>query len=60
MKRKEQIAELDDDSTDIYHSNINERHSDRPDRSFMNGAFSQADSLCLHWQNCSLLLQRVL
>ena len=47
MKRKEQIAELDDDSTDIYNSNIIERYSDRPDRSFMNGAFSQVDSLCL-------------
>ena len=47
MKSKDQITELDDDSTDIYNSNIIERYSDRPDRRFMNGAFSQVNSLCL-------------
>ena len=32
MKSKEQMAGLDDDSTEIFNSNIIERYSDRPDR----------------------------
>ena len=40
MKSKEKIAELDDDSTDIFNSNIIERYCDRPDRNFMNGVYA--------------------
>ena len=47
MKSKEQIAELDDDSTEIFNSNIIERYSDRPDRNFMDGVYSEIENLCL-------------
>ena len=47
MKSRERIAELDDDSTDIFNSNIIERYCERPDRSFMNGIYAQVDGLCL-------------
>ena len=40
-------AELNDDSTDIFNSNIIERYCDRPNRSFMNGIYAQVDGLCL-------------
>ena len=46
-KSKEQIAELDDDSTDIFNWNIMERYSDRPDANFMNGVYSEVENLCL-------------
>ena len=38
---------MDDDSTDIFNSNIIERYCDRPDQNFMNGAFSEIENLCL-------------
>ena len=38
---------LDDDSTDIFNSNIIERYSDRPHRNFMNGIYSEVENLCL-------------
>ena len=38
---------MDDDSTDIFNSNIIERYCDRPDINFMNGMHSQVDQLCL-------------
>ena len=44
MKSKEQLAGLDDDSTEIFSSN---RYSDRPDRNFMNGIYSEVENLCL-------------
>ena len=47
MKSKEQMAGLDDDSTEIFNSNITERYSDRPDRNFMNGIYSEVENLCL-------------
>ena len=47
MKSKEKLAELDDDSTDVFNSNIIERYCDRPDRNFMNGVYSQLDGMCL-------------
>ena len=47
MKSKEKIAELDDDSTDIFNSNIIERYCDRPDRNFMNGVYAQLHGMCL-------------
>ena len=47
MKSREKIAELDDDSTDIFNSNIIERYCERPDKSFMNGIYAQVDGLCL-------------
>ena len=47
MKHKYQIAELDDDSTEIFNSNIIERYSDRPDATFMNGVYSEIDNLCM-------------
>ena len=46
-KSQQQLSELEDDSTEIYNSNIIERYSDRPNRSYMNGAFGQVDDLCL-------------
>ena len=47
MKSKEQMAGLDDDSTEIFNSNIIERYSDRPDRNFINGIYSGVENLCL-------------
>ena len=47
MKSKEQMAGLDDDSTEIFNSNITERYSDRPDRNVMNGIYSELENLCL-------------
>ena len=47
MKSKEQMAGLDDDSTEIFNSDIIERYSDRPDRNFMNGIYSGVENLCL-------------
>ena len=47
MKSKEQMAGLDDDSTEIFNSNMIERYSDRPDRNFMNGIYSEVENLCL-------------
>ena len=46
-KGDQQLSELEDDSTEIYNSNIIERYSDRPNRNFENGAFAQLDDLCL-------------
>ena len=46
-KSQQQLSELEDDSTELYNSNIIERYSDRPNRSYMNGAFGQVDDLCL-------------
>ena len=46
-KSQQQLSELEDDSTEIYNSNIIERYSDRSNRSYMNGAFGQVDDLCL-------------
>ena len=46
-KADRQIADLDDNSTDIYNSNIIERYADRPNRRYMAGAFLQVDNLCL-------------
>ena len=47
MKSREKIAELDDDSTDIFNSNIIERYCERPNRTLMNGIYAQVDALCL-------------
>ena len=47
MKSKEQMAGLDDDSTESFNLNIIERYSDRPDRNFMNGIYSGVENLCL-------------
>ena len=47
MKGKEQMTRLDDNSTEIFNSNIIERCSDRPDRNFMNGIYSEVENLCL-------------
>ena len=44
---EQQLSELEDDSTDIYKSNIIERYSFKPNRSYMNGVFGQGDNLCL-------------
>ena len=46
-KSNQQLSELENDSTEIYNSNIIERYSDRPDRGYMNGSFSEVDHLCL-------------
>ena len=46
-KSEQQLSGLEDDSTKIYNSNIIEKYSDRPNRTYMNGAFDQADDLCL-------------
>ena len=43
----QQLSELDDDSTEIYYSNIIERYSDRPNVNFMNGIYRLVDKLCL-------------
>ena len=47
MKSKEQMAGLDDDSTEIFNSSIIERYSDRPDRNFTNGIYPGVENLCL-------------
>ena len=47
MKSKEQMAGLDDDSTEIFNSNIIERYFDRLDRNFMNGIYSEVENLRL-------------
>ena len=47
MKSQEKIAELEDDSTDIFNSNIIDRYCDRPNTNFMNGIYSQVDEMCL-------------
>ena len=44
---EQQLSELEDDSTEVYNSNIIERYSDRPNRSHINGAFGHVDNLCL-------------
>ena len=41
------MAGLDDDSTESFNSNIIEIYSDRPDRNFMNGIYSEVENLCL-------------
>ena len=46
-KADRQIADMDDNSTDISNSNIIERYADRPNRTYMAGAFLQVDNLCL-------------
>ena len=46
-KSDQHLSELEDDSTEIYNSNIIERYSDRPNRNFKNGAFAQVNDLCL-------------
>ena len=46
-KSEQQLLELEDDSTEIYNLDIIEMYSDRPSRSYMNGAFDQVDDLCL-------------
>ena len=38
---------MDDDSTEIFNSNIIERYSYRSGASFMNGVYSEIDNLCL-------------
>ena len=57
MKTKEQLAGLDDDSTEIFNSNIIERYSDRPDRNFMNGIYSEVENLFS--RICCILLQAI-
>ena len=47
MKSQEKIAELEDDSTDIFNSNIIDRYCDRPNTNFMNGIYLQVDDMCL-------------
>ena len=37
---------MDDNSTEIFNSNIIERYSDRPDENFLNGIYSEVENLC--------------
>ena len=46
-KSDEEIALLDNDSTDIFKSNIINRYCDRPNCTFMNGRFAAVDRICL-------------
>ena len=46
-KSNQQISELEDDSTDIYNSDIVERYSDRPNSTYMGNKFPEVDRLCL-------------
>ena len=46
-KSNQQISELEDDSADIYNSNIIERYSDRPNSTYMGNKFAEVDRLCL-------------
>ena len=45
-KSNQQLSEHDDDSTEIYYSNIIEWYSDRPNTNFMNGVYGLVDKLC--------------
>ena len=40
-KSSQQLSDLNDDSTDIYNSNIIERYSDRPNAKYMKGKYAE-------------------
>ena len=46
FKKKDEIDELPDDSTDIYQRNILDRYIDHPNEHFKNGGYKQIDQLC--------------
>ena len=46
-KNDKQFAELHDDSTDIFYSNIIERYADRPNAQINSGIYTQVDNMCL-------------
>ena len=46
-KSDKELAELDDQSTDVFYSDIIERYSDRPNSLINNGAYAVVDNMCL-------------
>ena len=44
FRRKENLDDLPDDSTDVFQRNMLDRYLDRPDREFENGKFEVIDS----------------
>ena len=45
FKKKDEIDELPDDSTDIFQRNMLDRYIDRPNKHFKNGRYRQIDQL---------------
>ena len=52
FKSEEELAELPEDSEDVFKKNILDRYIDRPHRRFLNGKFGVIDDLC-YAQFCS-------
>ena len=46
VRRKDDLDELPNDSTDVFHRNMLDCYLDRPDREFQNGKFAVIDSQC--------------
>ena len=46
-KSDDEIGQLDDDSTEIFKSNVTERYCDRPNSTFINGKFETVNNICL-------------
>ena len=46
FKKKAEIDELPDDSTDIFQRNMFDRYLDRPNENFKNGEYISIDQLC--------------
>ena len=53
-KSDKELSEVDDQSTDVFYSNIIERYSDRPNSLINNGAYAVVDNMCL--QNLQLII----
>ena len=45
FKKKDEIDELPDDSTDLFQRNMLDRYIDRPSKHFKNGRYRQIDQL---------------
>ena len=46
FKKKCQVDELPEDSTEIFQHNMLDRHADRPDESFKNGIYKEIGNMC--------------
>ena len=46
FKKKDEIDELSNDSTDLFQRNMLDRYVDRPNEHFKNGQYRQIDQLC--------------
>ena len=46
FKKKDEIDELPNDSTDLFQRNMLDRYIDRPNEHFKNGQYRQIDQLC--------------